>query len=98
MDELDVEGVLAFAEPVVLNARRLWGEYDYKRRRQLQKVPFPSGLHFGDEGFATPVTCLFFKELEAETGAQPQMVSESGCSRSALAYFRFRFQNSSIVA
>jgi hypothetical protein len=33
MDELDFEGVLAFAEHVVLNARRLWSEYDLQRRR-----------------------------------------------------------------
>ena len=78
MDELDVEGVLAFAEHVVLNARRLWSEYDLKRRRQLQKVLFPSGLHFDGEGFGTPVTCLFFKNLEAETGMESQMVSPTG--------------------
>jgi site-specific DNA recombinase len=78
LDELDVEGVLAFAEHVVLNARRLWSEYDLKRRRHLQKVLFPSGLHFDGEGFGTPVTCLFFKDLEAETGAESQMVSPTG--------------------
>ena len=78
LDELDVEGVLAFAEHVVLNARRLWSEYDLKRRRQLQKVLFPSGLYFDGEGFGTPVTCLFFKDLEAETGAESQMVSPTG--------------------
>ena len=78
LDELDVEGVLAFAEHVVLNARRLWSEYDLKRRRELQKVLFPSGLHFDGEGFGTPVTCLFFKSLEAESGAESQMVSPTG--------------------
>ncbi|MGB5660296.1 MAG: hypothetical protein WBO54_12500 [Thermoanaerobaculia bacterium] len=78
MDELDVEGVLAFAEHVVLNARRLWSEYDLKRRRHLQRVLFPSGLHFDGEGSGTPVTCLFFKGLEAKSGLEPQTVSPTG--------------------
>lgn len=58
MDELDVEGVLAFAEHVVLNARRLWSEYDLNRRRHLQKVLFSSGVHFDGEGFGTPFSML----------------------------------------
>ena len=78
IDELDVEGVLAFAEHVVLNARRLWSEYDPQRRRHLQKVLFPKGLEFDGESFGTPVTCLFFRDLEAQEGAESQMVSPRG--------------------
>lgn len=51
MDALDVEAVLAFAEHVVLNAGRLWSEYDPRRRRHLQKALFPKGLEFDGEGF-----------------------------------------------
>jgi len=85
MDELDVEGVLAFAEHVVLNARRLWSEYDLKRRRHLQKVLFPSGLQFDGKGSGTPVTCLFFKSLEAETAVESQMVPNGIRTRDATA-------------
>ncbi len=78
MDELDVEGVLAFAEHVVLNARRLWSEYDPQRRRHLQKVLFPKGLEFDGDSFGTPVTCLFFRNLEAREGEESQMASPTG--------------------
>jgi hypothetical protein len=49
-----------------------------QRRRHLQKVLFPSGVHFDGEGFGTPVTCLFFKDLEAESGQETQMESPTG--------------------
>lgn len=78
IDELHVEGLFAFAEHLVPNARRLWSEYDLKRRRHLQKVLFPSGLQFDGEGFGTPVTCLFFKDREPEAGVESQMVSPRG--------------------
>ena len=78
MDELDVDGVLAFAEHVVLNAQRLWSEYNPQRRRHLQQVLFPKGLKFDGESSKTPVTCLFFRNLEAQEGAESQMVSPTG--------------------
>jgi len=81
MDELDVDGVLAFAEHVVLNAQRLWSEYNPQRRRHLQQVLFPEGLKFDGESFGTPVTCLFFRNLEAQEGAESQMVSPTGTGR-----------------
>lgn len=78
LDELDVEAVLAFAEHVVLNARRLWSEYPLELRRQLQKVLFPDGLAFHGEGFGTPVTCLFFRPLEASEDQDSRLVARAG--------------------
>lgn len=49
-----------------------------QRRLHLQKVLFPSGVHFDGEGFGTPVTSLFLKDLEAESGQETQMVSPRG--------------------
>ena len=63
---------------MVLNARWLGSEYDLQRRRHLQTVLFPSGVRFDGEGFGTPVTRLFFKDLEAESGQETQMVSPTG--------------------
>ena len=66
LDGLDVETVLEFAEHVVVNARRMWSEFDLRKRRHLQKVLFPQGLVLdSSEAFRTPVTCLFFRVLEA---------------------------------
>lgn len=56
-----------------------------QRRRHLQKVLFPSGVHFDGEGFGTPVTCLFFKDLEAESGQETQMVSHTVLSWNQIA-------------
>lgn len=78
MDELNVEAVLSFAEHVVLNAGRLWSEYDPRRRRDLQKALFPEGLEFDGEGFGTPITCLFFRDLDASDGEGEDLVRPRG--------------------
>ena len=65
--QLDVKGVLAFAEHVMTNADRLWMELSLDQRQQLQEVLFPEGLRFDGERFGTAATCLAFKQL-AENG------------------------------
>ena len=67
LEELDVEGVLAFAEHLLTNAARLWMEASLDQKQRLQTVFFPEGLRFDGEGFGTAVTCLAFKQL-AENG------------------------------
>jgi len=78
LDALDVETVLEFAEHVVLNARRLWSEFQLKHRRRLQKVLFPEGLAYDGEAFRTPVTCLFFRDLERSEREEYQVVARTG--------------------
>jgi hypothetical protein len=46
--ELDVEGVLGFAEHLLFNTGRLWQEFGLDQKQRLQKVLFPNGLHFSD--------------------------------------------------
>ena len=75
---LGVETVLAFAEHIVVSATRLWNEYDPRRKRHLQRVLFPEGLAYDGESFGTPVTCLFFSDLEDFQGEKPRMVSPTG--------------------
>lgn len=43
LDEIDVEGVLNFAEAMMLDARRLWIEGDLGQKQRLQRVLFPRG-------------------------------------------------------
>ena len=86
MDGLDVEAVLEFAEYVVLNSRRLWEEFPLDLRRRMQKVLFPEGLVYDGKAFQTPVTCLFFRDLErpvielekvvARTGIEPESLGQ----------------------
>ena len=77
-----------FAEHVVLNARRMWSEFPLKHRRRMQKVLFPEGLAWDGEAFRTPVTCLFFRDLERSESEEYELVARTGfepaCSRRRL--------------
>jgi site-specific DNA recombinase len=64
-DEIDVEGVVRYAEFVALNAARLWQQASTEQKQPLQAALFPEGLRFGSGGFRTPVTSLFFRKMEA---------------------------------
>ena len=63
VDEIDIEGLLGFAEHVLGNAARLWVEAPAEQKRRLQEVLFPKGLRLKDGRFGTAVTCLAFKQL-----------------------------------
>ena len=78
LEELDVEGVLAFAEHLLTNAARLWLEASLDQKQRLQTVFFPEGLRFDGEGFGTAVTCLAFKQLSSDQGVEDGMASPRG--------------------
>jgi hypothetical protein len=64
LDEIDIEGVLGFAETLILDARRLWMEGTLDQRQRLQKVLFPKGVSYSNQsGFGTTETILFFRWL-----------------------------------
>ena len=44
LDQIDVEGLLGFAEYVLTNAARLWMEATAEQRPRLQRALFPEGL------------------------------------------------------
>jgi len=46
LDELDVEGILAFAERVLPSASDLWVQASLNQKQRLQHVFFPEGLAF----------------------------------------------------
>ena len=64
LDELDVEGILSFADHLLTNAARIWAEASLDQRQRLQQVFFPDGLRFDGEAFGTAVTCLAFRDFE----------------------------------
>ncbi len=76
--QLDVEGLLAFAEHLLANAARLWIELDLDQKQQLQQVLFPEGLCFDGERFGTAVTCLAFKELVENGETESDLASPPG--------------------
>ena len=63
LEEIDVEGLLGFAEHVLANAARLWTEASAEQKQRLQSVLFPEGLRLRDGRFGTALTCLAFTQL-----------------------------------
>jgi hypothetical protein len=79
VDELDVEGILAFAERVLPRASDLWvqASLDYKQR--LQQLFFPEGIAFDGIGFnRTAVTAPLFNYLAPDQSAEEILVSRAG--------------------
>ena len=60
LESYDVDGVLAFAEHVLLNAARLWTEFSSDQKERLQSVLFPKGVTFLDGNYRTTEICPFF--------------------------------------
>jgi hypothetical protein len=78
IDEIDIEGVLAFAEHLLVNVARMWAEASLDQRQRLQGVFFPSGITYGAEGFGTAQTSLVFKMLDAIAAPKNSEVSPTG--------------------
>jgi hypothetical protein len=78
LEDLDVQGVLAFAEHLLANAARLWSELKLERRQQFQQILFPAGLPFDGEKFGTALTCLAFKRLGGNGESESNVASPTG--------------------
>lgn len=64
-DELEVEGVLAFAEYVFGNLVALWTNANADDRRRIQEAVFPNGLAWDGKRVGTAVTIPAFSWLTA---------------------------------
>ena len=79
LDDLDVEGMLNFAEHLILDARRLWSEANLDQQQRLQQALFPKGLTYSPATrFGTTETCLFYKWLAALPGQNSEEASPTG--------------------
>ena len=66
LDELDVQGVLAFAERVLPRAADLWVQSSLEQRQRFQQLFFPEGISFDGNAFVgTRVTAPAFSYLQA---------------------------------
>jgi hypothetical protein len=64
LDELDVEGILAFAERVLPGAADPWVQASLEQRQRLQQLFFPDGIAFDGKCFiGTRVTAPAFSYL-----------------------------------
>jgi site-specific DNA recombinase len=83
--ELDVEGVMAYAEDVLTNASHLWSNASLDQKQRLQSVLFPEGLTFDGEEFGTAVTCLALTTLGGDRRPESSVASPTGMAASWIA-------------
>lgn len=78
VEQLDLEGLLGFAEHVLGNARALWVQATAEQRVRLQAVLFPEGVPFDGARFGTAATCLAFAQLPEPGGQRDGVASPTG--------------------
>jgi site-specific DNA recombinase len=79
LEEMDVEGILAFAERVLPRAADLWVQASLDQRQRLQQLFFPQGVAFDGKGFVgTAVTAPAFSYLQPVQGGGERMVDQTG--------------------
>ncbi len=78
IEELDVQGILAFAERVLPRAVDLWVQASLNQKQRLQQLFLPEGIAFDGNRFnRTAATAPFFKYLAPGESAEERMVSRS---------------------
>ena len=79
LDELDVEGILAFAERVLPRAADLWVQASLEQRQRFQQLFFPDGIAFDGNGFVrTAVTAPAFSYLRPIEDGNEGLVDLTG--------------------
>ena len=82
VEELDVEGILAFAERILPRAAGLWVQASLDYRQRLQELFFPKGIAYDGKRFnRTAVTAPLFRYLEPDERAESSMASPRGTAR-----------------
>ncbi len=79
LDELDVEGILAFAERVLPRAADLWVQASLDQRQRLQQLFFPEGVTFDGKQFVrTAPSGRAFSYLTEIQPAKTSLVDQTG--------------------
>lgn len=79
VEELDVEGILAFAERVLPRAADLWVQASLEQRQRFQQLFFPNGIAFDGNGFVgTRVTAPAFSYLRGIQTGNESLVDLTG--------------------
>ena len=79
IEEIDVEGILAFAERVLPRAADLWVQASLDQKQRLQQLFFPDGIAFDGNRFnRTAATAPFFNYLAPEESVEEKVVSRVG--------------------
>jgi len=75
---LDLDGVLAFAQKIVISPARLWLESSVDQQQRLQQTFFPEGLTFDGEEFRTRASSSFFDMLRGIIEDESHLASPTG--------------------
>jgi site-specific DNA recombinase len=79
LEEMDVEGILAFAERVLPSASNLWVQSSLAQKQRLQQVFFPNGVRFdGKKLVGTGTTLPVFNYLNPISGEKKDLVDQTG--------------------
>ena len=78
LEKLDVEGLLAYAESILLNPGQLWIDAPFSQRQRLQTAIFPNGVTFADEEFGTTEMCLLFRLMSKSEDDNDALVRLKG--------------------
>jgi site-specific DNA recombinase len=79
VDDLDVEGILGFAERILPRASDLWIQSSLDQRQRFQQLFFPEGISFDGSAFVgTAVTAPAFSYLRANSGGNERLVDQTG--------------------
>jgi hypothetical protein len=76
VEELDVEGILAFSERILPRAADLWVQASLDYRQRLQELFFPEGIAYDGNRFnRTAVTAPLFRYLEPDERTESSLAS-----------------------
>ena len=78
VENMDVEAVLEFAEKLVERPKELWLQSPLEQKQRLQRVFFPDGLTFTNDGFGTAASNSFFNVLQSFTLEKATLASPTG--------------------
>ena len=79
LEEMDVEGILAFAERVLPNASNLWVQSSFAQKQRLQQLFFPDGVRFdGKRLVGTGTTLPVFNYLSSVSEQKKDLVDQTG--------------------
>jgi site-specific DNA recombinase len=79
LEDLDVEGILAFAERVLPKASELWVHASLDQRQRLQQLFFPEGVPFDGKRFSrTAVNAAAFRYLRPIPQGNENLVDLTG--------------------
>ncbi len=81
LEEIDVEGILAFAERVLPSASNLWVQSSFAQKQRLQRVFFPEGIRFdGKKLVGTGTTLPVFNYLSPVSHGKGELVDLNSAS------------------